>query len=216
MIITVANESGGATKSMLADNLAALRTIGGRKVLLLDNDPQLPSVTWSGERQAGGSHPRVAARSITGKGLQPKLENLAYRYHDIVIDTESRDSLGSRSALIAAHVAIIPIDLDRLEQLHEEKLVARIGAARQFNPRLRILVVITCSEPAPAAEKIAVVKNFVGRIPAAQLFPTLIHSGDALRQAFQEGLSIFECQPADQSAINKMKALCSEVFDCES
>ncbi len=215
MIITIANESGGASKSMLADNLAALRSMAGRKVLLLDNDPQHASVDWSSERAAncGGMYPQVAARSITGKGLQPELENLGYRYNDIVIDTESRDSLGSRSALIAAHVAIIPVDLERLEQLNEEKLLARIETARLFNPRLRILAVIISNEQHPAAEKIAVVRNFVARIPSARLFDTLIHSGSALRQAFQGGLSVCEYQPADPAAISEMKELCSEVFD---
>lgn len=212
MIITIANESGGASKSMLADNLAALRAIAGRKVLLLDNDPQHASVNWCAERQASGKRPQVAARPISGKGLQPELENLAYRYNDIVIDTESRDSLGSRSALIAAHVAIIPVDLECLEQLNEAKLLARIDTARLFNPGLRILVVAICAEEPPCAEKMAVVRDFVASIPAAQLFHTAIHSGSALRLAFQDGLSVCEYQPADREAISEMKELCSEIF----
>ncbi|HTD06823.1 cobyrinic acid ac-diamide synthase [Undibacterium sp.] len=216
MIVTIANESGGATKSILADNLAALRTMAGRKVLLLDNDPQHPSVNWSCERQVSGNHPPVAARPITGKGLQPELENLAYRYNDIVIDTESRDSLGSRSALTAAHVVIIPVDLDLLEKMNEEKMLARIGTARQFKPRLRILVVITCSEPLPCGQRIAIVRNFASKIAGAQLFPIVIHSGRALRQAFRDGLSICECRSAGQAAISEMQELCSEVFDGES
>lgn len=134
MIITIANESGGATKSILAENLATIRTLAGRKVLLLDNDPQHPCVNWSYERQVKGQHPPVAARSISGKGLQPELENLSYRYHDIVIDTESRDCMGSRSALSAAHVVIIAIDLDRLDHLHDGKLAARIAAVPQRDP----------------------------------------------------------------------------------
>lgn len=212
MIITIANESGGTTKSILADNLAALRSIAGRKVLLLDNDPQHASVTWSSERSVSGAHPPVAARTVTGKGLQPELENLAYRYNDIVIDTESRDSLGSRSALIAAHVAIIPVDLDRLEQLNEDKLLARIDNARMFNPRLRILVVAMAAEHQPYVHKLAVIREFVAKIPAAVLFPTLIHTGNGLQQAFQDGLAVCEYQPADQTSINEMRELCGEVF----
>ena len=213
MIITIANESGGVSKTMLANSLATMRTMTGRSVLLLDNDPQHPSVGWNYEREMRGKHPLISARSMTGKGMQPELENLTYRYQDIVIDTESRDSMGSRSALTAAHVAVIVIDLDQLDQLKEEKMLARIATARLLNPRLRTLVVMTSAERAPSPEKITIAKEFVSKIPAASLFHSAIHSGSTLRKAFHNGLSISEVRPADLEAIDEMQELCHEVFD---
>ncbi|MFZ6655126.1 cobyrinic acid ac-diamide synthase [Undibacterium sp. TJN19] len=212
MIITIANGSGGSAKSILTDNLAALRALAGHKVIVLDNDPGHTSLSWSSERRLHGHCPPVAARSISGKGLQPELENLSCHYHDILIDTESRDCMGSRSALLAAHVALIAIDLENLAQFNEAVLINRIQIARQTNPDLRILVVMTSTEKFPASMDKARIQNFVQQIPAAQLFPGLLHSTAALHCAFQGGLSVSEYLPADHAAISEMQDLFSEVF----
>lgn len=82
MIIAIANENDGAEKSMLASSLAALRALDGRKVLLIDADPHKFSLAWSSVRDAAGIRPKVPARAIGGKGLQPELENLIPRYDD--------------------------------------------------------------------------------------------------------------------------------------
>src|SRR5450755_3565443 len=66
MIITIANEKGGAEKSILANNLAALCALDGRNVLLIDADPHESSLTWSNERSAAGIKPKVPARAISG------------------------------------------------------------------------------------------------------------------------------------------------------
>lgn len=212
MIITIANEKGGVEKSILANNLAALRAIDGRNVLLIDADPQKSSFTWSSERSAAGIKPKVPARAINGKGLQPKLENLTPRYNDIVIDTEGRDSMGSRSALIAARLVIIPIQPDQMDPASEKNLIARIDMARLFNPSLRVLFVIACAKDAPSIQEFAAVRLLVAKITAATLANTVIHEQAAIHSAFDEGLSISEYKPADMRAIAEMMNFYREVF----
>lgn len=212
MIITIANGAGGAAKSILADNLATLRTLAGHKVILFDNDPQLSSLKWSCERRSNGHPVPIVARKISGKGLQPELENLRCHYQDIVIDSASRDCMGSRSALLAAHVAVIAVDLDQLDQLHEEELLTRVENACACNPGLRILVVMTSVQMQPSAEKIALVRNFSQKFKSAQLFSKVIHSGYALQLAYRDGLSISEYLPADHLAVAGMQELFGAVF----
>jgi chromosome partitioning protein len=212
MIVTIANEKGGAEKSILANNLAALCALDGRNVLLIDADPHETSLTWSSERSAAGIKPKVPARAISGKGLQPELENLAPRYNDIVIDTEGRDSLGSRSALIAARVVIIPVQPDQMDSASEEKLIARIDAARLFNPSLRVLFVIAGVKDDPSMGDLAAVRSLVAKIRAATLADMVIHEQAAIRNAFGKGLSMSEYTPAEIRATAEMTNLYSQVF----
>ncbi|MDC8758685.1 cobyrinic acid ac-diamide synthase [Janthinobacterium fluminis] len=156
MIITVTDASGGAGKSVLAGRLAAARALAGRKVLLLDADPRRGALACCAAR------PRLVARAISAKGLQPELEHLVNCYHDIVIDSEGRDSMGSRAALIAARVVIVPFDAQHGDAAARELLVRRIGKARMFNPGLRVLLVC---EPAERARA----DVFAAQIPAASV-----------------------------------------------
>ncbi len=215
MIVAIANEHVGSGKSILADNLATLCALAGRNVLLVDNAAQRKSFLWSVERRAAGIVPKVPVRAISGKGLQPELENLSLRYKDIVIDTEGRDSMGSRSALIAARVVIIPMRARKIDLERQETLIKRIEAARLINPHLRVLVVISRAQHDIPIADINAVKLFVARIPSAVLTETIIHEAVALGVAFDEGRSISECRSADNPAVAEMQSIYREVFESE-
>lgn len=215
MIVAIANEHVGSGKSIIADNLAALCAQAGRNVLLVDNASQRKSFLWSVERRVAGIVPKVPVLAISGKGLQPELENLSLRYKDIVIDTEGRDSLGSRSALIAARVVVIPIRARRVDLERQETLIKRIETARLFNPRLRVLVVISRADHHISIEALNAVKAFVSRIPSAVLIETIIHEEVALCKAFDEGRAISECKSADNPAVTEMQSIYREVFESE-
>lgn len=215
MIVAIANEHAASGKSVLAENLAALCALAGRKVLLVDIASQRKSFLWSVERGSAGIVPKVPVRAICGKGLQPKLENLSLRYKDIVIDTEGRDSMGSRSALIAARVVVIPMRARQIDLGRQETLIRRVQAARVFNPGLRVLVVISRAEHDISAKDVNAVKGFAARIPSAVLIETIIHEEAALCEAFDEGLSIPECRSDDNPAVAAMRSIYQEVFESE-
>jgi chromosome partitioning protein len=158
MIIAITAEQGRMEKSILtaelASTLAASRAQAGRKVLLLDADPRHGALD---QAQAAGESAlaHLTARPISAKGLQPELEHLVNCYHDIVIDSEARDSLGSRSAMIAARVLVVSVD----GLADEASLVRRIAHARTINPELRVLLV---ADAAPLAAR-----ALAAQIPAA-------------------------------------------------
>lgn len=147
MIVTVISEGACEAKMLLAERLATQRGQAGRKVLLMDADSQ--------------PHPPLPlpARTVNGKGVGAELENLGQRFQDIVVDADGRDSLGSRAALIAARVVVIPADNLRGDAVRAARLAERIGNARLFNPGLRIVIVpgvlpisATLRERLPGAE----------------------------------------------------------------
>ncbi|APA66829.1 MULTISPECIES: AAA family ATPase [unclassified Janthinobacterium] len=165
MIIAITDERGGMEKSIVAGRLAASRALAGRKVLLLDADPRQGALAQArimhdGVTQNSVTRPRLMARAISAKGLQPELEHLVTCYHDIVIDSEGRDSMGSRSALIAARVLVVPLD-GGIDAAAQAGLTRRIAHARSFNPGLCVL--LATDTQASAAHTLA------ARIPAARV-----------------------------------------------
>ena len=165
MIIAITDERGGMEKSILAGRLAASRALAGRKVLLLDADPRQGAMEQARNMHDEARHgsltqPRLMARAISAKGLQPELEHLVHCYHDIVIDSEGRDSMGSRSALIAARVLVVPLD-GVVDGAAQAGLARRIAHARSVNPGLRVLLA-TDAQAAPA-------HALAAQIPAARV-----------------------------------------------
>lgn len=153
----------------LASTLAALRAQAGRKVLLLDADPRHGALDLAlATHDTASIH--LTARPISAKGLQPELEHLVNCYHDIVIDSEARDSLGSRSAMIAARVLVVSVD----GLADQACLVGRIAHARTINPALRVLLV-TAATP-DAAQALAAQIGAASVIDAEQLYDAVFDS----------------------------------------
>ncbi len=120
--------------------------------------------------------------------------------------------MGSRSAMIAAHVVVITINLNQLNLLREDGLIERVQAACCVNPRLRIIVVMTGTEQPPVHAKLAIVQNLVKKLGSAELFACVMETDRALHDAHQHGLSIVEYQPANQENMSGMRHLFDTVF----
>ncbi|AVR95217.1 cobyrinic acid ac-diamide synthase [Pseudoduganella armeniaca] len=164
MIVTVVSEGTGAAKLALAEHLAALRGLAGRKVLLMDADSH-PHDSPCGKRVLP-----IAVRAVCGKSVQAELDNLGQRFQDIVVDADGRDSLGSRAALIAAKVAVIPAGDLHGDTARAARLAERIGNARLFNPGLRIVIVTNpVPDQVPDDERNRTLATLQRTLPGAQL-----------------------------------------------
>lgn len=79
-IILIGGEKGGTGKTTLAVNLAALRALQGRDVLLIDTDVQASTSYWAQSRDEAQTRPRIACIQKFGKGLPTEVrDRIAYR-----------------------------------------------------------------------------------------------------------------------------------------
>ncbi len=114
MIILIGAEKGGAGKTTISTNLAAVRANMNKKVLLLDADAQQSVTLWSQVRANAEIKPTITCKEAFGK-IDRKIINLAKEFDDIIIDTGGQDSEElSFGALVANYFYIpaIPSQLD--------------------------------------------------------------------------------------------------------
>lgn len=108
MIIAVVNQKGGAGKTTIAVNLAAALAAEGRRILLVDADPQQTAQDWAAIRPCAPSF-RVVGLA------KPVLHREVPRWvadHDfdaVIIDGAPRNNEVSRSAIEAADLVLIPV-----------------------------------------------------------------------------------------------------------
>jgi chromosome partitioning protein len=107
-IISFVNQKGGTGKSVLAINLAVAAEMAGEKVCLIDLDKQGTVANWYDTRTA--ETPAVLNVDQIGNSLSDALHRLGEGGFTLtVIDTKGEDSHGTRGAMQAADLCLIPI-----------------------------------------------------------------------------------------------------------
>jgi len=204
MIISLASLKGGSGKTTLSVHLAAAIAAGGRRVVLIDADPQGSASDWSAAREDSPPFPVVGmARNTLHRDLAPLLED----YDHCVIDTPPRVSALARSALLASDIVLIPVQPSSYDVWAAAETVQLISEARGFKPELQGAFVVNRRIP----------NTVIGRdvIEALQdyelpMLPTAI----AQRVAYAEssaGYTVLESAPSS-SAATEVKKLAQDVL----
>ena len=213
MIVLVGCEKGGTGKTTIATNLAALRALAGRDVLLVDTDPQGSAGYWTTSRAENGIKPRVACIQKFGKGLQGELQDLESRYQDIIIDAGGRDSVELRSAMVVAHKAYVPIQASQFDIWTLAQMNDLIVTAQGFNPNLCAWVVINRGSTNPFVAETAEAVEILGDFKHLGLATSVVRDRIAYRKAARDGLSVVEMKPSDAKASREMTEFYIEVFN---
>lgn len=108
MIISVVNQKGGAGKTTIAVNLCAALAAEGKRILLLDADPQQTAQDWAAVRKNAPSFRVVGlAKPVLHKAVPRLIAD--YNFDCVIIDGAPRNYEVSRSAIEAADLVLIPV-----------------------------------------------------------------------------------------------------------
>lgn len=110
-VFTIAQQKGGAGKTTLVAHLAVAWSARGRRVAVIDIDPQASLTRWAEVRRMArdGGDLGFSFVSLAGWRLAAEAERLAHDHDAVLIDSPPHAETEARIAVRAATLVVIPV-----------------------------------------------------------------------------------------------------------
>jgi len=207
MIIALLNQKGGVGKTTLATHLAGAFARSGRSVMVIDADPQGSALDWARRRAQLRMDRTFGVIGLARETLHIEAPQIARHVDHVIIDGPPRVTALARSALLAADVALIPVQPSAYDLWATQEMIDLVGEAMVFRPKLRAAFVVNRR----------VVRTLIGRearsVLEDQRFPTLdteIHQRIVFAGSVADGRLVTEDQPRGLAA-HEIGRLAAEV-----
>ena len=142
MIVALLNQKGGVGKTTLALHLAGRWAGQGKRVLVVDADPQGSALDWS-EQRAREQWPRLfGVLGLARETLHRELPAIAADADHVIVDGAPRTTGVARSALLAADLVLIPATPSPFDGWASAEMLRLLGEARVFRPELAARMVL--------------------------------------------------------------------------
>lgn len=141
-VIALLNQKGGAGKTTLSTHLAGAFARQGRRVTLIDADPQGSALDWAQRRHQRGQDRLYGVFGLARDTLHREVPQIAAQADHVVIDGPPRVASLARSALLAADLVLIPVQPSAYDVWATQEMVTLIQEAQVFRPALRAAFVI--------------------------------------------------------------------------
>lgn len=110
IVISVLNQKGGTSKTTTSVNLASCLAVAhGKRVLIVDLDPQGSATDWAASRQEAENDPGNIPVVAMSKSLARDLPRISGGYDFVVVDGVPQISELAAAAIRAADVVLIPV-----------------------------------------------------------------------------------------------------------
>jgi len=203
VVITIAQQKGGAGKSTLVANLAALLATE-RRVAILDIDPQHSLARWYAIRTA---RPVPAAAltfsDLSGWRLAGELERLRMQHDVVLVDSPPVLDSDARRAIRGADLVVIPV------QPSPPDIWAAEGTLKIAAEEKRPACMVLNRVPTGAKMRDATTAVLSGR--GLVVLPAVLGNRAAFSHAFADGLGVTEAAPRSLAAA-EVRALLAAIL----
>lgn len=205
-IFTVAQQKGGAGKTTLVAHLAVSWSQQGRRMAVVDIDPQGSLSQWVEQRRTAcaGDDIGFTFSQITGWRLAAEVERLARDHDAVLIDSPPHAETEARIAVRAAALVIVPLQPSPMDLWATRPTLELARAERR-----PVLLVVNRM---PARSRLA--GEMSERLAALEIGVARTTLGN--RVAFAESLAlgrgVSEAEPSSAAA-QEIAALAHEIWD---
>lgn len=210
MILTVGNTKGGVGKSTIAVNIAIVRALLGKDVLLIDGDEQNTAITFTELRNNQLGKTDYTAVSLHGTAIRTQVRQLSSKYGDIVIDVGGRDTGSLRAALTVTDTLLIPVPPRSFEVWEIDKVAALVREAREINPNMRAVSFLNTADAQGSDNKDSA--DALRESEDIEFLEMSIGRRKAFPNAASAGRSVVEYSPKDQKAVEELNALLQSIY----
>lgn len=203
-IIATLNEKGGTGKSTLATNLATALHRQGKRVVLIDADPQGTARDWRAESPEGADLPPVVAID------RPQLlaSSLAGMSADfVVIDSPAKAEAMAAAIVRVAHIALLVIQPSGADVWASAAAVRMIQARRDAGAEIDAAFLVNRASGNTKLSKL--IKDGDWNEYGIDQMAATIGNRTAFAQALTQGLSVFDL--TDTAAQNEINAVINEL-----
>jgi chromosome partitioning protein len=212
VILAVGNTKGGVGKTTLAVNLAILRALAGRDVLLVDGDEQGTAASFTDLRAEQLGTPGYTAVSLQGTAVRTQVRQMAGKYDDVLIDVGGRDTGSLRAALTVADRLLVPVQPRSFDVWAVERMAELVAEARALNERLEAFSVLNAADAQGRDNEEAAAA--LREVPGIAYLPGPVVRRKAFPNAAAVGRSVLEQSQGqrDPKAVGELEALARFVF----
>jgi chromosome partitioning protein len=207
MIVALLNQKGGVGKTTLALHLAGEWARRGKRVTLIDADPQGSALDWSQQRVREGGSRLFGVVGLARDTLHREAPEIARNVDHVIIDGPPRVAALMRSALLAADLVLIPVQPSPFDGWASAEILSLLAEAKIYRPQLTARFVLNrCGARTIIARETA--KTLADHDPP--LLASRIGQRVAFADTAQTGRLVFEVDE-DGPAAREIAALTAEI-----
>jgi chromosome partitioning protein len=204
-VITIAQQKGGAGKTTLAAQLGAAWFADGRRVALLDIDPQGSLFAWFSQRRRmlGDAEGGLVVHGLSGWRLGNELRRFRGEFDLVLVDSPPHAETEARTAVREADLTLVPCQPNALDVWATAPTLEL--ARREGTPALLVL-----NRVPPRGRASDAIRSDIGR-NGWPLAEASLGNRQAFAASMGEGRGVAEAAPKSPAG-QEIAALAAEVL----
>jgi chromosome partitioning protein len=195
-ILAIANMKGGVGKTTVAQTLACFLMGEGKRVCLVDADPQGTSRVWAEKAAELGRDVPPVVNLGGARAMHRELTRMRGEWDMLVVDCPPRLGAETRAAMAVADVVLLPVSPGVADLWALQDTLLLLEEARAFNNGLEARAVLNRFDTTLMAKGIAASLGAAG----VDALDARLTARVTFSEAMAEGRSVLSYAPASKAA----------------